>query len=124
MQSPTQNTNPSPLLLELEAITKIFLGGFSRGELSPERVAIAQEESPRVEVDQLLKDSLCECEEYHHDARHETEHTYRCPTCEPLTAKLKSCDECGFVVEHEWRSDPSIFSGWTCKQCDTLHRGH
>ena len=70
MQSPHNNTNPSPLLLELEAITKIFLGGFSRGELSPEEIATVQEESPRVEVDQLLKDSLCECEEYHHDARH------------------------------------------------------
>ena len=124
MQSPNQNTNPSPLLLELEAITKILLGGFAREELSHERVAIAHEESPRVEVDQLLKDSLCECEDYHHDPKRETEHTYRCPTCEPLTVKLKKCDECGFVVEHEWQSDPSIFSGLACKQCDTLHKGH
>ena len=124
MQSPHNNTNPSPLFIEVAENLKTFLGGFARGELNPEEIATVQEESPRAEVLQLIKDSLCECEEYHHDARHETEHTYRCPACEPLTAKLKKCDECGFVVEHEWRSDPSTFSGWTCKQCDTLHRGH
>jgi len=124
MQSPNQNTNPSPLLVELEAITKIFLGGFTREELSPERVAIAQEESPRVEVDQLLKDSLCECEEYQHDPKRETEHTYRCPTCEPLTAKIKKCESCDFMVEHYWDVDPTEYSGWACRQCDTLHKGH
>ena len=124
MQSPNQNTNPSPLFIEVTENLKTFLGGFTREELSPERVAIAQEESPRVEVLQLIEDSLCECEEYHHDPRRETEHTYRCPTCAPLIAKIKKCESCDFMVEHYWDVDPTEFSGWACKSCDTLHKGH